>query len=187
MLIISSKGSYNLWKFFEQWAKNKDQISYLCSLKNFLAQARMKTNRSNESKIRKVENPKAQKLLNKIQRDLMRNGIITNTIVDDLKTLRPYAVEEQNPLLAKVIRLTYEHIETYETFNIPIPEDEPIEGLEGEEENLDVDVETNTNSTIDPEESLDYLLSLMAESKNRVNELELREFSHSLLKYAEEN
>lgn len=125
----------------------------------------------------KLENPKAQKLLNKIQRDLMRNGIITNTIVADLKELRPYAVEENNPLLAKVIRLTYEHIETYETFDVPIPEDEPVEGFEEQEEAEEVD----------PKESLDYLLSLMAESKNKLNALELREYSNNLTAYAEEN
>ena len=125
-----------------------------------------------------MENPKAQKLLNKIQRDLMRNGIIINTIVDDLKELRPYAVEEQDPLLAKVIRLTYEHIETYGTFDIPIPEDEPVEGFEEE---------TAEENETDPQESLDYLLSLMAESKNKINALELREYSNNLTAYAEEN
>jgi hypothetical protein len=123
-----------------------------------------------------LENPKAQKLLNKIQRDLMRNGIITNTIVEDLKELRPYAVDEKNPLLAKVIRLTYEHIETYQTFDIPIPEDEPLEGFEDKEA-----------EEADPKESLDYLLSLMAESKNKLNALELREYSNNLTAYAEEN
>ena len=108
----------------------------------------------------------------------MRNGIITNTIVEDLKELRPYAVEEKDPLLAKVIRLTSEHIETYQTFDIPIPEDEPVEGFEEEEE---------TDEDFDPIESLDYLLSLMAESKNKINALELREYSNQLTAYAEEN
>lgn len=125
-----------------------------------------------------MENPKAQKLLNKIQRDLMRNGIITNTIVEDLKNLRPFAVEENNPLLAKVIRLTFEHIETYQTFDIAIPDDEPVEGFEGEE---------MTFKAVDPQESLDYLLSLMAESNNKVNALELREFVNNMITYAEEN
>jgi hypothetical protein len=125
-----------------------------------------------------LENPKAQKLLNKIQRDLMRNGIITNTIVEDLKELRPFAIEEKNPLLAKVIRLTYEHIETYQTFDIPIPEDEPLEDAEGE---------TTEEARVEPQESLDYLLSLMAESKNKVNALELREYSNNMIAYAEEN
>jgi hypothetical protein len=129
-------------------------------------------------KIATLENPKAQKLLNKIQRDLMRNGIITNTIVEDLKELRPFAVDEKNPLLAKVIRLTYEHIETYQTFDIPIPEDEPLE--EGE-------AETIGETQVEPQESLDYLLSLMAESRNKVNALELREYSNNMIAYAEEN
>ena len=108
----------------------------------------------------------------------MRNGIITNTLVDDLKELRPFAVDEQNPLLAKVIRLTYEHLEAYQTFDIPIPEDEPLEGFEDANEGT---------STVDPQESLDYLLSLMAEPNNKVNALELREYSNNLMAYAEEN
>lgn len=109
----------------------------------------------------------------------MRNGIITNTLVDDLKALRPFAVEEQLPLLAKVIRLTYEHVEAYQTFDIPIPEDEPVEGTEPEE--------SPENQNVDPEESLDYLLSLMADPKNKLNALELREYSNNLMAYAEEN
>ena len=125
-----------------------------------------------------MENPKAQKLLNKMQRDLMRNGIILNTIVEDFKELRPYAIEENNPLLAKVIRLAYEHIETYGTFDIPIPEDEPIEGFEEE---------TGTAEETDAQESLDYLLSLMTESENKLNAMELRDYSNALIAYAEEN
>lgn len=108
----------------------------------------------------------------------MRNGIITNTIVEDLKELRVFAVDEKEPLLAKVIRLTYEHVDTYGTFDIPIPEDEPVEGFENE---------GDEEKEVDPIESLDYLLSLMAESKNKINSLELREYSNNLIAYAEEN
>ncbi|HET8855451.1 MAG TPA: hypothetical protein VFM60_05975 [Salinimicrobium sp.] len=124
-----------------------------------------------------MENPKAQKLLNKIQRDVLKNGIVPNNIVEDLKELRTYAVEENNPLLAKVIRLTFEHIEANETFDIGIPEDEPVDGFEEE-------AGADTEST--PEESLDYLLSLMADPKNRINELELREYCRSLRESEEE-
>ena len=119
----------------------------------------------------------AQKLLNKIQRDLMRNGIITNTLVNDLKELRPLVVEEVQPLLAKVIRLTYEHVEAYDSFNIAIPGDDPVE--EGEE----APVQEETTG----QESLDYLLSLMADPSNRVNEIELREYVNAFNEYAEEN
>jgi hypothetical protein len=107
----------------------------------------------------------------------MRNGIIINTIVEDLKELRPYAVEDENPLLAKVIRLTYEHIENYQAFNIPIPEDEP----------LDENEEVSASSEFDPQESLDYLLSIMLDTTIKNNQMDLREYSIDLQKYAEEN
>lgn len=107
----------------------------------------------------------------------MRNGIITNTIVDDLKELRSLVVEEGNPLLAKVIRLTWEHVETTGGFEIPVPDDEPME--EGEE--------IPVNEHASGQESLDYLLSLMADPENKVNKLELREYITALHSYAEDN
>lgn len=110
-----------------------------------------------------MKNPKAQKLLDKIHRDLLRNGIVINTIVEDLKELRPYAVEEEDPLLAKVIRLTFEHIESYQTFDIPIPEDEPLDELD----------ENDSENDSTPEESLDYLLSLMSDTAIKNNEMDL--------------
>lgn len=124
-----------------------------------------------------MNNIKAQKLLNKIQRDLMRNGIITNTLVSDLKELRTLVVEEGQPLLAKTIRLTFEHVEAYDSFNIAIPEDDPVE--EGEEAPIQKEATG--------QESLDYLLSLMADPTNRVNELELREYVNAFNEYAKEN
>lgn len=124
-----------------------------------------------------MKNPKALKLIDKIQRDLMRNGIIVNTIVEDLKQLRPFAVEEESPLLAKVIRLTYEHIAATNSFEIAIPDDEPIE--ENEEE-------ANTTES-SPQESLDYLLSLMHDTSIKNNVIDLREYSCALTEYAEES
>lgn len=124
-----------------------------------------------------MKNPKGQKLLDKIQRDLMRNGIIINTLVEDLKELRPYAIEDEDPLLAKVIRLTYEHIEEYDTFDIPIPDDEPLDETE----------ESTASPEVNPEESLDYLLSLMSDTSIKNNEIDLREYSRALQEYAEEN
>ncbi len=132
-----------------------------------------------------MENIKAQKLLNKIQRDLMRNGIITNTIVEDLKELRKFVVEENIPLLAKVTRLTYEHIGEHEDFLIAIPDDEPIEAGEDVEEAEETEVAEN--EPITGQESLEYMLSLMAEHDNKVNELELREYVNALKEHAGED
>ncbi len=125
-----------------------------------------------------MKNPKAQKLIDKIQRDLMRNGLVINTLVDDLKQLRPFAIEEENPLLAKVIRLTFEHIEATNSFEIAIPDDEPID--ENEEE-----ATAAIEST--PQESLDYLLSLMHDTSIKNNVIDLREYSLALTEYAEDN
>ncbi|TBW29132.1 hypothetical protein [Gramella sp. KN1008] len=124
-----------------------------------------------------MENIKAQKLLNKIQRDLMRNGIIINTLVEDLKDLRKLVVEENIPLLAKVIRLTYEHIEENEDFLIAIPEDEPLEGEE----------ETTATEEVTGLESLEYMFSLMADHSNKLNEQELREYVRALKEFAGED
>ena len=127
--------------------------------------------------IYKLKNPKAQKLIDKIQRDLMRNGLVINTLVEDLKQLRPFAIEEENPLLAKVIRLTFEHVEATNSFEIPIPDDEPLEDNEEEA--------TAVEST--PQESLDYLLSLMHDTTIKNNVIDLREYSNALTEFAEEN
>ena len=127
-----------------------------------------------------MNNPKAIKLLDKITEELEHNGIITNTIVQDLKDLIPFAVEEQRPLLAKTIRLTFEHIEEYETFAIGIPEDEPIE----DEELGEVELET---TDAEPKESLLYLLSLIKDSENPTNRLDLRAYVEAMQEYAEEN
>ncbi|MDX1542299.1 MAG: hypothetical protein R3214_00025 [Christiangramia sp.] len=123
-----------------------------------------------------MENIKAQKLLNKIQRDLMRNGIIINTLVEDLKDLRKLVVEENIPLLAKVIRLTYEHIDENKNFLIAIPEDEPLEG----------ETETEVAEEVTGQESLEYMFSLMADHSNKLNEMELREYVKALKEYSGE-
>lgn len=129
-----------------------------------------------------MENIKAQKLLNKIQRDLMRNGIISNTIVEDLKELRSLVVEENIPLLAKVTRLTYEHIDEHNDFLIAIPDDEPLE-VDEETEEIEV-VETED---VTGQESLEYMLSLMAEHSNKLNEMELRDYVKALKEHAGED
>lgn len=115
----------------------------------------------------------------------MRNGIITNTIVEDLKELRKFVVEENIPLLAKVTRLTFEHIEEHEDFLIAIPDDEPVELDEDSEESEEVNVPESEEVT--GQESLEYMLSLMAEHDNKVNELELREYVKALKEHAGED
>lgn len=123
-----------------------------------------------------MENPSAQKLINKIQLDLFKNGFNSETLITDLKKLRTYALEEQNPVLTKAIRLTYEHLEANDAFLIPIPDDEPIDE--------ETEVVSNTgNVSGNNMESLEYLLSLFTDLENKNNILDLREYNKAFLAF----
>jgi len=123
-----------------------------------------------------LENKKAVKLLNKLIKDLEEANFITETAVDDLKALRPYAVEEKRPVIAKSFRLAYEHIEENEVFVIPIPQDEPLE------DETEVD---DTNELITGAESLIYLLNLIKNAHLDVNMEEIREYNRKFEAFAE--
>ncbi|RZS93911.1 hypothetical protein [Aquimarina brevivitae] len=118
-----------------------------------------------------MENKKANKLIDKIIKDIESTGINTDALIDSLKELRAFALEQKVPLVVKVLRLTYEHIEENESFMIPIPDDEPIE---------EEDEETTANTSVDPKESLTYLLALMKDLDNKMNIADLKEYRDAL-------
>ncbi|QEE50599.1 hypothetical protein FUA48_13745 [Flavobacterium alkalisoli] len=123
-----------------------------------------------------MENPSAQKLIKKIQVDLFKNGFVAETMIADLKRLREYALEEQNPVLVKAIRLTYEHLEENGAFLIPIPDDEPVD----EETELITEENTSTENNI---ESLEYLLSLFSDLSKKNNLLDLKEYNKAFQEF----
>lgn len=118
-----------------------------------------------------MENKKALKLIDKILADIEASGINTDTLIEDLKDLRSYALEQQVPLAVKVLRLTYEHITENDSFLIPIPDDDPIE---------DTDVKPENDSEVDPVESLMYLISLFKDLKNKMNIMDLSDYRDAL-------
>ncbi len=123
-----------------------------------------------------MENPTAQKLINKIQLDLFKTGFDAETLIGDLKKLRELALDEQNPVLVKAIRLTYEHIEENNAFLIAIPDDEPLEDSEENEAEMVRPEETDI-------ESLEYLISLFSDLKNKNNISDLREYNKAFLAF----
>ena len=123
-----------------------------------------------------MENPSAQKLINKIQLDLFKKGFEAETLIADLKKLREYSLEEQNPVLTKALRLTYEHLEANGAFLIPIPDDEPVD----EETELVTDSETSSENNM---ESLEYLISLFSDLTKKNNLLDLREYNKAFLAF----
>ena len=120
-----------------------------------------------------MENQKAIKLIDKVLVDLDETGIPTEMLIDDIKELRTYALEEQVPLIVKILRLTYEHIEENDSFLIPILDDEFTNDEDSVEE----------KGKASPVESLKYLLSLIKNLKNKVNISELKEYRDLLNKY----
>lgn len=123
-----------------------------------------------------MENPSAQKLINKIQVNLFKNGFDAETLVADLKKLREYSLEENNPVLTKALRLTYEHIEANGAFLVPIPDDEPIEGEE-------LITDGTTAGTENNMESLEYLVSLFSDLTHKNNLSDLREYNKALQEF----
>jgi len=128
-------------------------------------------------------------IIDKMKKDLVKSGIVTETIVEDLKKLRPFAITEEDPSLTKVIRLTYEHIVANGSFNIPIPEEVEEEEetemdetpTEEEEEEVKEEVEMDFESK---RESLDYLLSIMTNcDENKINREDLIGYRDSLMSY----
>ena len=101
-----------------------------------------------------MENPGAQKLINKVQVDLLKKGFNAETLIADLKKLLEYSLEEGNPVLTKAFRLTYDHLEENGAFLIPIPDVEPVE--EGAEVISDSNLSNENNL-----ESVEYVLSLL--------------------------
>ncbi|WP_282123856.1 hypothetical protein [Algibacter mikhailovii] len=121
-----------------------------------------------------MENKKAIKLIDKILVNLDKTGINTDTLIDDIKELRTYALEAEIPLVVKVLRLTYEHIEANGSFLIPILDDEPVDEVEGVIESTEDEA---------PEESLKYLLSLIKNLDNKMNISDLKEYRDLLNAY----
>ncbi|WP_147677942.1 hypothetical protein [Algibacter pacificus] len=120
-----------------------------------------------------MENQKANKLVDKILKDLDKSGINKETLIDDIKELRAYALEEKVPLVVKILRYTYEHLEANSTFLIPILDDEP----------LDEEEAPAVNELDTPVESLKYLIALTKNLNNKGNIADLREYKELFAKY----
>ena len=117
-----------------------------------------------------MQAPEANKLIIKIQK-LLDKGFETAKIVKHLQELRPFALEEEDPLVTKVIRLSFEHIETHESFQF-------MAGAEEDEEGEEIPVEPGEDK-----DNLNYLLELLLKSDNKFNREEIKEFRTQLKEY----
>lgn len=88
-------------------------------------------------------------------------------IIDELKKVREIALEENDPLLVRVFRQTYEYLAENQAFDITV-EKEYSEDEDGEE--VETLKEPGSN-----EENLTYLLNLIIKSENKFNREEIKE------------
>jgi ribosomal protein S20 len=121
-----------------------------------------------------MENRYAQKAIEKIQKELIKNNFEVSTIVTDLKKIREYSLEEQNPVVTKALRLAYEHLEKNQAFLIAIPDDEPLED--------DAEV-IKTESKQNDLESFEYFLSLLTDLTKKNNLLDLKEYNNAFIAF----
>lgn len=104
-----------------------------------------------------MQSAKANTILQSIIDDASKNGINAESYIAQLQEAREYALKEEDPLVARALRLTWQHLEANGNFGIELAEE-----IESEEENFT------------------YFLSLCVKSDNTYNRDELREMTNAL-------
>lgn len=122
-----------------------------------------------------MENKYAIKLIEKIQKNLLQDKFDVEEIIENLKKIREYSLEEKIPTVTKSLRLAYEHLTTNNAFLISIPED------------LDEETEENTTNTKFSEsndlESFEYYLSLLTDLNKKNNILDIKAYNEAFLSF----
>jgi hypothetical protein len=109
----------------------------------------------------------ANKKLDAIIAKVEKEGILAAGLIDELKELREYALKEQDPLVTKVIRLSYEYLIENETFDVQAQYDEDEDGSEFPIE-------------IEDQENLLYLLNLLKNADHKINREEIKDYRTAL-------
>jgi len=113
--------------------------------------------------------PDTVKLIDELKALVQKKGIVKDEVVKKLMELRPHFIEQKEPLVTRVIRMTAEYIEEYEGFNLNLLADEDEEG--NIEEEIDMEGEDSFNEV---KENFIYLLDLFAHPDNEMNKEELQ-------------
>jgi len=109
----------------------------------------------------------ANKKLAGILAKVNKEGIQAKGLIDELKSLREDALKEQDPLVVKVLRLTYEYLEANKSFDVEAQYEEDDEGNAFAIE-------------IDDKENLVYLLELLQNAEQKINREEIKDYRTAL-------
>lgn len=109
----------------------------------------------------------ANKKLDEIIEKVEKQGILADGLIEDLQALRELALKEQDPLVTKVIRLTYEYLTANEAYDVQAQYEEDEEGQEYPIEIEDLD-------------NLLYLLNLLKNAEHKINREEIKDYRTAL-------
>lgn len=108
-------------------------------------------------------NKKLDGIITKVEKD----GVKASKLVEDLKELREYALKEQDPLVTKVLRLSYEYLTENKSFDVQAQYEE-----DEEENEYPIEIEDNDN--------LLYLLNLLKNAEHKINREEIKDYRTAL-------
>lgn len=114
-----------------------------------------------------MKTAKANQKLESIIEKVEAKGISAPNLVEDLKELREVALQEQDPLVTKVLRLTYEYLSSRNAFDVAAQYEEDEEGNE-----YPMEVEDGEN--------LLYLLNLLKNAEHKINREEIKDYRTAL-------
>ncbi len=109
----------------------------------------------------------ANKKLDSIIENVEKKGLKAPKLVEDLKELREFALKEQDPLVTKVLRLSYEYIIENGTFDVQAQYEE-----DEEENEYPIEIEEVDN--------LLYLLNLLKNADHKINREEIKDYRTAL-------
>lgn len=110
-----------------------------------------------------IANKKLEAIIAKVEKE----GVAYKGVVEDLKELREQALKEQDPLVVKVLRLSYEFLIDRDGFNVQAQFEEDEEGNEYPLE-------------IEDKENFLYLLNLLKNADHKINREEIKDYRSSL-------
>ena len=110
-----------------------------------------------------IANKKLETIISKVESE----GIAYKELVEDLKELREQALKEQDPLVGKVLRLSYEFLQDRKAFDVQAQYEEDEEGNEYPLE-------------IEDQENFLYLLNLLKNAEHKINREEIKDYRTAL-------
>lgn len=109
----------------------------------------------------------ANKKLEAIIASVEKEGLSADNLIDNLKELREYALKEQDPLVTKVLRLSYEYLGENNSFDIQAQFEE-----DEEENEYPIEIEDTENFL--------YLMNLLKKADHKINREEIKDYRTAL-------